>query len=103
MRIRNAERKFEMQLVKDITNKSPEIPDDDCCLREPYKHRCLAKDIRLGFVEDRSRKAAPSTYLCTRQHPGTGEQDQLHTAWLPTHIPPVPYLNKGGDARSRRQ
>lgn len=97
MRIRNAERKFEMQLVKDITNKSPEIPDDDCCLQEPYKHRCLTKDIRLHFVEDRSGKAAPSTHLHTRQHPGTGEQDQLHTSWLPTHIPPAPYLNKGGE------
>lgn len=39
----------------------------------------------------------PLTYLHTGQHPGTGEQDQLHTTWLPTHIPPAPYLNKGGE------
>jgi len=47
MRIRNAERKFEMQLVKDITNKSPEIPGDECCLQEHCKHRHLTREVRL--------------------------------------------------------
>lgn len=51
MRIRNAERKIEMQLVKDITNKSPEIPDDECCLQEHCEHRHLAKDVRLDFAQ----------------------------------------------------
>jgi len=40
-----------MQLVKDITNKSPEIPGDESCLQEYCKHKFLRKAVRLDFDE----------------------------------------------------
>lgn len=103
MRIRNAERKFEMQLVKDITNKSPEIPNDDCCLQEPYKHRCLTKDIRLDFVEDRSGKAAPSTHLPPHRPAPWDRWAGPAPHHLAAHSHPacsLPEQGRGGDALS---
>lgn len=39
----------EMQLVKDITNKSAEIPGDESCLQEYCNHKLLGKPIGLDF------------------------------------------------------
>lgn len=100
MRIRNAERKFEMQLVKDITNKSQEIPDDECCLQEHCERRHFTKDSRLDFSQ---RTGLEGLLLLSPPY-----QRALLYRWAGTapphvvasHIPPTPNLSKWKEAPS---
>lgn len=100
MRIRNAERKFGMQLVKDITNKTTEIPGDECCLQEQWEHRHLTKDIRLDFAQRTGLEGLlllSPTYqkALLYRWPGTAS---CHV--VPTYIPPIPNLTNGREALS---
>lgn len=100
MRIRNAERKFEMQLVKDITNKSPEIPGDECCLQEQCEHRHLTKDVRLDFTQRTGLEgllflSPPYRRALLYRGAGTAPHQVV-----PIHIPPTPNLSKGKEATS---
>lgn len=75
-----------MQLVKDITNKSPEIPGDESCLQEYCKHKFLRKAVRLDFDEKMGLEQLLLP-LTPTQGSTLGQVSRSSSTLLPAHSP----------------